>query len=85
MSKYDVGFNTELFSHFIVEAKSEEEAITIALMYLREGVEPDDHEVGSSECTGAYIMDSEPLEKEGSNEQAERAHALRVPAPPGLG
>ena len=53
MPKYDVGFNTETFRHYIVEAESAEEAMIKGWDAFSSGDDGESLEDGITECTGA--------------------------------
>ena len=52
MKKYDVGFNTETFRHYIVEADSPEEALEKGWAAYYGGEDPDNEDDGVVQHTG---------------------------------
>ncbi len=58
--KYDVGFNTETFRHYIIEADSPEEALKKGWEAYYAGEDPDNEDDGVVQHTGVMKMDDLP-------------------------
>ncbi len=56
MKKYDVGFNTETFRHYVVEADSEEEALAKGREAYYSGDDPYNEDDGVVQETGVMEL-----------------------------